>query len=85
LQVRGTRPVVLPVVLYQARLQGTTETHGHFTAVLRSHYPARHLFLGELGLDGALRHTTGILPLATLARERAIPIVYVPAIIRDRL
>jgi len=42
--------------------------------------PARHLFLGELGLDGTLRHTTGILPMVSLARERGIPTVYVPAV-----
>src|SRR5439155_12667882 len=37
-------------------------------------------FLGELGLDGALRHTTGILPMVALARERSIPTVSVPAV-----
>ena len=42
--------------------------------------PTQHLFLGELGLDGALRHTTGILPMVALARERAIPTVSVPAV-----
>ncbi len=42
--------------------------------------PAQHLFLGELGLDGTLRHTTGILPMVSLARERSIPTVYVPAV-----
>lgn len=42
--------------------------------------PAQHLFLGELGLDGALRHTTGILPMVALARERGIGTVYVPAV-----
>ncbi len=42
--------------------------------------PAQHLFLGELGLDGTLRHTTGILPMVALARERGIPTVYVPAV-----
>jgi magnesium chelatase family protein len=42
--------------------------------------PTQHLFLGELGLDGALRHTTGILPMVALARERGIPTVYVPAV-----
>ena len=42
--------------------------------------PAQHLFLGELGLDGALRHTTGILPMVALARERGIPTVSVPAV-----
>ncbi len=42
--------------------------------------PAHHLFLGELGLDGTLRHTTGILPMVSLARERGIQTVYVPAV-----
>ena len=28
--------------------------------------PARHFFLGELGLDGTLRHTIGILPMVAL-------------------
>jgi magnesium chelatase family protein len=27
------------------------------------------LFLGELGLDSALRHTNGILPMVALARD----------------
>jgi magnesium chelatase family protein len=34
--------------------------------------------LGELGLDGVLRHTTGILPMVSLARERGVRQVYVP-------
>jgi magnesium chelatase family protein len=38
------------------------------------------LFLGELGLDGALRHTNGILPMVALARDRGIRTVFVPAI-----
>jgi magnesium chelatase family protein len=42
--------------------------------------PRQHLFLGELGLDGTLRHATGILPMVALARERAISTVYVPAV-----
>ena len=37
------------------------------------------MFLGELSLDGALRHTTGILPMVALARERRIATVVVPA------
>jgi len=37
------------------------------------------LFLGELSLDGSLRHTHGILPMVALARDRGIPAVYVPA------
>ena len=42
--------------------------------------PASHLFLGELGLDGTLRHTTGILPMVALARKCAIATVSVPAV-----
>ncbi len=37
------------------------------------------LFVGELSLDGSVRHTTGILPMAALAKERGIQIVFVPA------
>jgi len=37
------------------------------------------LFLGELSLDGGLRHTHGILPMVALAQERHIASVYVPA------
>lgn len=36
------------------------------------------VLLGELGLDGDLRHTTGILPMVSLARQRGIKRVYVP-------
>jgi len=36
------------------------------------------LFLGELSLDGSLRHTTGVLPMVALARERRISHVVVP-------
>ena len=39
----------------------------------------RALFLGELSLDGDVRHTTGILPMVSLARDKGIRIVYVPA------
>jgi magnesium chelatase family protein len=38
------------------------------------------LFLGELSLDGTLRHTHGILPMVALARERRFRAVYVPAV-----
>jgi len=37
------------------------------------------LYLGELSLDGGLRHANGILPMVSLARERRIETVYVPA------
>jgi magnesium chelatase family protein len=38
------------------------------------------LLLGELSLDGKLRHTHGILSMVALARERESPTVFVPAI-----
>ncbi len=38
------------------------------------------VFLGELSLDGALRHAHGILPMVALARERGIKTAYVPAV-----
>ncbi|HET9464646.1 MAG TPA: YifB family Mg chelatase-like AAA ATPase [Gemmatimonadales bacterium] len=37
------------------------------------------VFLGELGLDGAVRHTNGVLAMVAMARERGIKRVYVPA------
>ncbi len=37
------------------------------------------LFLGELSLDGTLRHTDGILPMVSLAREKQVRSVFVPA------
>jgi len=38
------------------------------------------LVLGELSLDGSLRHTNGILPMAILAREKKFKEVFLPAI-----
>ena len=37
------------------------------------------LFLGELSLDGSLRHTQGIISMVDLAREGEIPTSFVPA------
>src|SRR5436853_1072628 len=37
------------------------------------------LFLGELSLDGSVRHTNGILPMVALAREKHVKAVFVPA------
>jgi magnesium chelatase family protein len=36
------------------------------------------IFVGELSLDGKLRHTHGVLPMVALAREKALPTVFVP-------
>src|SRR5947209_8671734 len=38
----------------------------------------RALFIGELGLDGALRHTDGVLPMVSVAQRHGIETVYVP-------
>jgi magnesium chelatase family protein len=40
---------------------------------------SKTLFLGELSLDGSLRHTNGILPMVALAREKGLSEVFVPA------
>ncbi|HWQ16061.1 MAG TPA: YifB family Mg chelatase-like AAA ATPase [Roseiflexaceae bacterium] len=36
------------------------------------------VFIGELGLDGSLRHVDGVLPMVAVARERGVRTVYVP-------
>ncbi len=38
------------------------------------------LFIGELSLDGSVRHVSGVLPLARLARERGVRRLFVPAV-----
>ncbi len=38
------------------------------------------LFLGELSLDGTLRHTNGILPMSYLAKEKKIKNIFIPKI-----
>ena len=37
-------------------------------------------FFGELSLDGSLRHTNGILPMAYLAREKRLKRIFIPKI-----
>ncbi len=39
-----------------------------------------YLFIGELSLDGQVRHTNGILPMALLARGQKIKQLFIPAI-----
>ncbi|HEY51609.1 MAG TPA: YifB family Mg chelatase-like AAA ATPase [Dehalococcoidia bacterium] len=41
---------------------------------------SRGIFLGELSLDGSLRHTRGILPMVALAKEEKIDTIIVPEI-----
>src|SRR5947207_1572947 len=40
---------------------------------------SQYLYLGELSLDGGVRHTNGILPMVALAREKHVKAVFVPA------
>ncbi len=42
--------------------------------------PESAIFLGELALDGGLRHTNGILPMAAVAREQGYRQVFVPSV-----
>ncbi|HIC94126.1 MAG TPA: ATP-binding protein [Anaerolineae bacterium] len=37
------------------------------------------LFVGELSLDGSVRHVRGVLPMVNLAKERGLETIYVPA------
>ena len=41
---------------------------------------SQSIFLGELSLDGSLRHTNGILPMVALARDEKIADVIVPEV-----
>ena len=38
------------------------------------------VFLGELSLDGSVRHTNGVLPMVALVREKHVKGVFVPAV-----
>ncbi len=40
---------------------------------------SQSVFLGELSLDGQVRHAQGILPMVALARERGLRTAYVPS------
>src|SRR4030066_2235840 len=40
---------------------------------------ADSLFLGELSLDGSLRHTKGVLPQVILAKEKGLAKVFLPS------
>ena len=42
--------------------------------------PGSSVFLGELSLDGSLRHTNGVLPMVAIAREEGFKKVFVPAL-----
>jgi magnesium chelatase family protein len=48
-----------------------------------SEVPDSALFLGELSLDGGLRHTNAILPMVAVARDQGFKSVHVPALDSD--
>jgi magnesium chelatase family protein len=58
-------PLALAIVMASEQVPAPTE---------------KALFLGELSLDGEVRHTDGILPMVSLAREKGIQTIYVPAL-----
>ncbi|MGA7732442.1 MAG: YifB family Mg chelatase-like AAA ATPase [Chloroflexia bacterium] len=58
----------LPIAL--GMMAATDQIHGDTSGTV---------FLGELGLDGAVRHTNGVLAMVAMAREHNIKRVYVPA------
>ncbi len=41
---------------------------------------SQSLFLGELSLDGSVRHTHGILPMVAIARDKKLTTVFAPAV-----
>lgn len=57
-------PIAVGLLLASEQLEGNT---------------AGAAFIGELGLDGELRHTEGVLPMAAVARAHGIHTLYVPA------
>ena len=58
----------LPIAL--GMMLATDQIHGDISDTV---------FLGELGLDGGVRHTNGVVSMVGLAKDRGIKQVYVPA------
>jgi magnesium chelatase family protein len=58
-------PIAIGILLASGQVQMTDE---------------QVLFLGELSLDGSVRHTNGVLPMVAVAREKHIKTVFVPAV-----
>ena len=57
-------PIALSVLISSGQVPGT---------------PGSTIFLGELSLDGTLRHTNGVLPMVAVARDEGFESVFVPA------
>ena len=45
-----------------------------------SNSPSSAMFLGELSLDGSLRHTNGMLPMVSVARSQGFTTVFAPSL-----
>ncbi len=60
-------PIAVGILLASEQLLSSEQVHDS-------------LFLGELSLDGGIRHTNGILPMVAMASERQIKAVFVPAV-----
>lgn len=58
-------PIALGILLASGQLRADLE---------------KTLVLGELSLDGSLRHTNGILPMAILAKEKKFKMVFLPRV-----
>lgn len=66
-------PIAVAIMMASEQVAPPSATEGVSTA-------DGCLFLGELSLDGSLRHTHGILPMVSLVRERQLSSVFVPAV-----
>ncbi|MBI4033208.1 MAG: YifB family Mg chelatase-like AAA ATPase [Candidatus Blackburnbacteria bacterium] len=66
-------PMAIGILLASEQLSPTSEQ-------VPSQDLSKKLFLGELSLDGSLRHTAGILPMAILAREKGFDSIFLPKI-----
>ncbi len=60
-------PIAIGLLIASGQVPGAVAEPGAGTA-----------FIGELGLDGSLRHTDGVLPMAAVARANGIHSLYVP-------
>ena len=58
-------PIAVSILLSSGQLDGISEDG---------------VFLGELSLDGTLRHTTGILTMVSIARQQGFTSVFVPEV-----
>jgi magnesium chelatase family protein len=67
-------PIAIGILISSGQLNADL-TH----SVLQLNADLTHsVLLGELSLDGKLRHTHGVLPMVALARDRGLSTVFVP-------